>query len=266
MTKSVLGEKKALPAQEDASKISRNSGVAVWRQIADAIRMQIKQGHFQRGERLPSETVLASEFDVNRHTVRSAIASLTQEGVLRAEQGRGTFIANAKRLTYPISARTRLSTGLAAQVSQTSSVILEHHIERASLLVAKALQLPSDNRIVSRFETLSLADGQPVSRSTSWFDHQRFPELYQDYSLSGSVTAALKKAGVADYLRKSTLISAQHATNDDLLHLKLTPGAIVLTAQAVNVDLRNIPVEFAITRFAADRMEFSIENLPQVKV
>ena len=35
---------------------------------------------------------LAERYGVNRHTVRSAISALVQEGVLRAEQGRGTFV------------------------------------------------------------------------------------------------------------------------------------------------------------------------------
>ena len=80
-------------------RIERNSGVAIWRQIADEIRGEIRAGRLQSGARMPAEMELADRFGVNRHTVRSAIAALTQEGVLRAEQGRGTFVANAKRLT-----------------------------------------------------------------------------------------------------------------------------------------------------------------------
>ncbi|QYM72225.1 phosphonate metabolism transcriptional regulator PhnF [Pseudochrobactrum sp. Wa41.01b-1] len=245
----------------ETTKIARNSGVAVWRQIADEIRREIKHGHFKRGEKLPPEMTLAARFGVNRHTVRSAIAALTQEGVLRAEQGRGTFIANAKRLTYPISKRTRMSTSLAEQITQQERIILSHRIEKPSAEVAHALQLSDENAQVHYFETLSIADGQPVSMSDSWFDQQRFPQFDEFYKASGSVTKALKQSGIEDYFRKSTLISAQHANGQDLLHLKLTPGAIVLTAQSVNVDTNGVPVEYSATRFAADRMEFSIESM-----
>lgn len=244
-------------------KIARNSGVAIWRQIADEIRGEIKHGHFQRGEKLPPEITLAARFGVNRHTVRSAIAALTQEGVLRAEQGRGTFIANAKRLIYPISQRTRMSTGLAEQVTHTQHIILSHVVEKPTPEIANALQLTDPEAQVDHFETLSIADGQPVSRSSSWFDHQRFPTLADHYKASGSVTTALRKSGIEDYFRKSTLISAQHADRQDLLHLKLTPGAIVLTAQALNVDIDGLPVEYSATRFAADRMEFSVQSMSE---
>lgn len=253
---------KKMTAQESKTpKIARNSGVAVWRQIADEIRGEIKRGHFQRGEKLPPEITLAARFGVNRHTVRSAIAALTKEGVLRAEQGRGTFIANARRLTYPIGKRTRMSTGFAEQVTHRERIILSHAIEKPTAEIAEALQLGNNDAMVHHFETLSIADGQPVSRSSSWFDQQRFPALAEHYQASGSVTVALQQLGIEDYFRKSTLISAQHADQDDLLHLKLTPGAIVLTAQAINVDTAGLPIEYSTTRFPADRMEFSIQSL-----
>ncbi len=245
------------------AKIARNSGVAVWRQIADAIRGEIKHGHFQRGEKLPPEMTLAARFGVNRHTVRSAIAALTQEGVLRAEQGRGTFIANARRLTYPIGKRTRMSTGFAEQVARQERRILAHQIEKPAPDIARALQLQDEDAQVHHFESLSIADGQPVSRSESWFDYKRFPQFDDYYKASGSVTQALRQSGVEDYFRQSTLISAQHANGQDLLHMKLTPGAIVLTAQAINVDTNGVPVEYSTTRFPADRMEFSIESMPR---
>lgn len=261
MTISRAAAKKMTMRDNQSPKIARNSGVAVWRQIADEIRGEIKHGLFKRGEKLPPEMTLAARFGVNRHTVRSAIAALTQEGVLRAEQGRGTFVANAKRLTYPIGKRTRMSSGFAQQVQQSERIILTHRIETPSPHIAQALKLDSETAKVHYFETLSIADGQPVSRSESWFDYQRFPELAAHYQATGSVTAALKAHGVEDYFRQSTLISAQHADSLDLLHLKLTPGAIVLTAQAINIDTTDTPIEYSTTRFAADRMEFSIQSM-----
>jgi GntR family phosphonate transport system transcriptional regulator len=104
------------------------------------------------------------------------------------------------------------------------------------------------------------ADGSPVSCATAWFDAARVPNVVEDYRSSGSITFALKAAGIDDYLRKSTIIAARHADAEDLRHLRLSPGAIVLVATAINVDMEGRPIEYAKTRFAADRMEIAIEN------
>ena len=238
--------------------ITRNSGVAIWRQIADQIRGDITAGRMASGARLPPEVDLAARFAVNRHTIRSAIAALTKEGVLRAEQGRGTFVANSKKLVYRIGERTRFSAILATQVRETKGILLSHRTELASPEVAQALGMTSGE--VIRIDTLHTADGNPVTCATAWFDAARVPNVAEDYRLSGSVTFALKAAGIEDYLRQSTVIAARHADADDLRHLRLSPGAIVLVATAINVDMEGRPVEYAKTRFAADRMEIAIEN------
>jgi GntR family transcriptional regulator, phosphonate transport system regulatory protein len=239
------------------SSVTRKSGVALWRQIADQIRQAIGTGALGADGRLPPELALSERFGVNRHTVRSAIAALVQEGVLRAEQGRGTFVERRKRLSYPISARTRFSTGLRDQTRDRRSNLLAHALEPASGRVAEALELGVGTDVV-RLETLSEADGRPVSRATSWFEAARFPGFEKAYAKTGSITASFKEFGVDDYFRHSTLVSARHADAADLSDLKLSPGAIVLVAVAVNVDAKGRPIQFAETRFAADRVELTV--------
>ncbi|MEP4424391.1 MAG: UTRA domain-containing protein, partial [Nitratireductor sp.] len=111
---------------------------------------------------------------------------------------------------------------------------------------------------VIRMDTVSEADGRPVSRATSWFDADRFGGFAETYRELGSVTLAFQRYGVADYFRRSTLVSARHADDGDLDDLRLSPGAIVLVAIAVNVDTEDRPIQFAETRFAADRVELSV--------
>lgn len=238
--------------------ITRNSGVAIWRQIADQIRGDITAGKMASGARMPPEVELATRFDVNRHTIRSAIAALTKEGVLRAQQGRGTFVANGKKLTYRIGERTRFSQILATQARETKGILLSHRVEEATPEIAEALDMQPGQ--VIRIDTMHTADGSPVSCATAWFDAARVPNVVEDYRSSGSITFALKAAGIDDYLRKSTIIAARHADAEDLRHLRLSPGAIVLVATAINVDMEGRPIEYAKTRFAADRMEIAIEN------
>jgi GntR family phosphonate transport system transcriptional regulator len=87
--------------------LERRTGIALWRQVADQIRQGVITG-LQANDRLPAEAELATRFGVNRHTVRSAIAALEKEGIVRAEQGRGTFLNDRKRLRYPIGQRTKI--------------------------------------------------------------------------------------------------------------------------------------------------------------
>jgi GntR family transcriptional regulator, phosphonate transport system regulatory protein len=238
-----------------AGSVERRSGIALWRQIADRIRLAIGSGEFS--DRLPPEMALAGRFGVNRHTVRGAIAALVQEGVLRAEQGRGTFIKRRKRFAYPIGVRTRFSEGLQGQAKDRRGILLGHAVEPADESTAEALGIEPGAKVV-RLETIAEADGRPVSRATSFFDAKRFAWIDDAYAESGSITIALKSFGISDYFRRSTQISARHASDSDLADLRLSPGAIVLVTVYVNVDSDGRPVQFAETRFAADLVELSV--------
>lgn len=240
-----------------ATSMDRRSGVALWRQIADKIRQGIAAGDFGEGGQLPPETTLAERFGVNRHTVRGAIAALVQEGVLRAEQGRGTFVERRKKLSYPIAKRTRFSEGLRDQAQERRGHLLGQAQEAADARVAAALGLDTDAPVL-RVETMSEADGRPVSRATSWFDAVRFDGIADAIAETGSVTLAYRRHGVEDYFRQSTVVSARHADADDLAALRLAPGAIVLVAVAVNVDTEGRPIQFSETRFSADRVELAV--------
>lgn len=232
-------------------------GVALWRRIADDIRLDIVGGKLGRGEKLPGEMALAERFDANRHTVRRALATLQEEGVVRAEQGRGTFVDQARRLSYPIGKRTRFSEGLAGQARVIRSELLSSRIENATANAAAALNLRAGAKVL-RLEMLSSADGQPLSRATSWIDYTRFREFPERLAETGSVTAAFKSLGVEDYARASTRISARHAGAEETRLLHLTPGAILLVSEAVDAELNGQPIQYALSRFPAERMELIV--------
>ncbi len=239
--------------------LERKSGVALWRQIADLIRSDIATGVAGQDGRLPPEMELAKRYGVNRHTVRSAIAALEQEGVLRSEQGRGTFVRRRKRLSYPIARRTRFSAGLGNQAGSTRTRLIESAEESASEAVADNLGLAAGKPVI-RLDTVSEADGLPVSRATSGFNASRFAGIDEAFGEHASITKALAACGVTDYVRKSTTIEARHASADDIRLLRLSAGAIVLVTRAVNTDSDGNPIQYAESRFAADRVELKIES------
>ena len=96
------------------------SGVALWRQVADGIERGIADGRFAAGEKLPGENEIAETYRVNRHTVRRALATLAERGLVRAERGSGTYV-EAPRLAYPcVHARGSPKSSAPAAASQTA--------------------------------------------------------------------------------------------------------------------------------------------------
>lgn len=75
--------------------LNNRDALPVFRQVAEALRQKILSGELQAGERLPAETALASANGIHRSTVREAIRSLEQQGLLFREPGkRKLFVSN----------------------------------------------------------------------------------------------------------------------------------------------------------------------------
>jgi GntR family transcriptional repressor for pyruvate dehydrogenase complex len=69
---------------------------------ADALRRAILGGELVPGSRLPPERELATRFGVNRVTVRTALARLATEGLLRARQGSGHTVRDFRSDAGPL--------------------------------------------------------------------------------------------------------------------------------------------------------------------
>lgn len=239
--------------------VQHGSGISLWRQVAEEIRIGLQSGLADRNGKLPGELALAEYFGVNRHTVRAAIKTLAEEGVLEARQGNGTFVVNQTRVTYPIGRRTRFSDGIGSQAQHKSGKLLSSAVETASREVAQALGL-GQQQMVLRLETVGLADGKPMTRSTIWFDPERFDTIDKAYARTGSITRALGEYGVDDYYRAWTNVAARHANSWEAEALDLSVGSILLITTAVNADANDNPIQYSITRFAADRVTLSMTS------
>lgn len=65
----------------------------VYHDVTEQIQKLLKSNQLQVGDRLPPERQLAELFRVSRNSVREAIKSLEQHGILISRPGAGTFIA-----------------------------------------------------------------------------------------------------------------------------------------------------------------------------
>ncbi len=68
------------------------SDVARYIQLATLFRSRIEQGVWKPGERLPTVEELAAECGVARATIRQAMDSLAEEGLIQRFRAKGTFV------------------------------------------------------------------------------------------------------------------------------------------------------------------------------
>lgn len=70
-------------------RISPSSGVPIYRQIIDQVRVLITSGRWPEGTMLPSVRQMAVELEINMMTVSKAYARLEAEGMVERVRGTG---------------------------------------------------------------------------------------------------------------------------------------------------------------------------------
>ena len=122
---------------------------------------------YPAGARLPTEAELSARFAVNRHTVRRALEELSRGGLIRVEQGRGTFVAEDV-LDYTVGPRTRFTEWIHRHNKEPSGRVLQRARNRRRLGHRRGARRPPRARVVL-LERLGLADDTPVSLARHYF-------------------------------------------------------------------------------------------------
>lgn len=239
-----------------SSSPARRSGVAVWRQIADTLAGEIRNRCFAATGRLPSETELAARFTVNRHTLRQAVNALQVEGLVRVEQGRGMFVQH-ELLNYPLSRRTRFTENLQRQGLLPGKQLQTARSQPATEPVARQLKLRKAEDVLM-VETLSEANGQPVSLMTAYYPARRFEGLLDMLSDGASTTEILRQLGVQDYVRAESRITTQMPSEETARLLRQPVTRPLLCVESVDVDLEGRPIKYGETVFCGDRVQLCV--------
>lgn len=235
-------------------QLVRNSGIAVWAQIAQALRLDIEQ-RFDDGDWLPAEPELAARFGVNRHTVRRAVEALIAEGLVERVHGRGTRVLT-RALVYGISRDTRFTERL-AEIGRTAEVrLLERSEIAAEGGVARRLRV-AEGAPVLCLRTLRGERDIPLSLTLHFLTGDA-AQAARDYA-GGSLSLHLHDRASLTLERMESVITTRLPLPEDALLLRMPRTQPVLRVKGINICRdRGVVQEYALSQIRGDRIQLSV--------
>lgn len=227
------------------------------RRLADALSAAIKRGDFPPGQPLPSESEIARDCGVALGTVRQAMSSLREQGLIERRQGRGTFV---RRADFAHSLLRFYRFGDVEPGRMPTGEVLSTRTQEADAATAASLQCRVGDRVL-RLERLRQFAGEPVAWETIWLPLPRFaaladlrPDRYPDLLYP---FYELRCDAVIVRALEDLTIAAATDRDCELLACGSSEPVVVIERVAFAVD--ETPLERRISRGAAATFHYRVE-------
>ncbi|WP_119327072.1 GntR family transcriptional regulator [Companilactobacillus musae] len=231
--------------------------VPVYIQIHNEIRKEIESGKWAVGERIPSERQLSQDFDVSRMTLRQAIQTLVDEGILQRQVGSGTYVASSK-VQEKMSGTTSFTEITESQGKKPSSKTVSYHVADPSISELEKLKLKEGDQVL-RMERIRYADKQPICFEVATIPIGIVNSLNKKDITSSLYKALEDKAGLK--LGNATqTVSAILASEKIANFLNVKRGSAVLRVRQITTLDDGRPFEYVRSQYAGDRFEFYLER------
>jgi GntR family transcriptional regulator len=169
--------------------IERENSLPVYVQIRQRLLDRITSGELKAGDVIPSEQRMCATLGVSRMTVRQAVKSLCDLGIVYSLQGKGTFISPIK-LEKNFRQVQSFTEEMRALGRRPGSKLLRLRVEAAPAKAAEALKVATGTEIV-RLDRLRLANSEPMGIERAYLVHALCPGLATIFDSRGSLYRTL---------------------------------------------------------------------------
>lgn len=232
-------------------------GSPIYIQIHNEMKKTIESGEWEVGNRIPAERELAVVFGVSRMTLRQAIQTLVDEGILERHVGDGTYVAR-KKVQEKMSGVTSFTELMAEQGKVASSKTITYHVTTPSLSEIEKLQL-IDGELVLRMERIRYADGLPICFEVATVPN-KLVEGYSKAEITSSLYRTLEEKANLTLGGAQQTVSAMSAAENIADYLSIKRGEAILRLRQVSFLKNGEPFEYVRTQYVGNRFEFYLEK------
>jgi GntR family transcriptional regulator len=240
--------------------LDAEDGLALHRQLLDVLRQWLNTGEARPGDPVPTEAELCRLFGISRGTVRRALHTLSEEGLISRRPGKGTLVV-----------RPRLRCLLNRYLSFTESClewgvtpgarVLTLKTKRASGAAARSLELPV-GAPVTELVRVRFADGEPVCVDSVLIPEKLCPGLTR-YDFS---SASLFQILADDYrivlFRARAWLRPVLAEKKEARLLEVPTGSPMLLLETLANRRDDTPVVLGRELWRGDRIHYLLEMIP----
>ena len=237
--------------------IDKNSPIPIYFQLRETIQEMINRGELTPGSAIPSEREYAEKFQVSRMTIRHAITQLVNSDYLYRIQGKGTFVAERKKVEQPNLGLMSFTEDMIARGMIPGSKLINYTIIPSDKAMAKQLSI-QEHGPVYEIKRIRLADGLPMAIETNYLPANLVKGLTEEI-ISKSLYSYIEERLKLKIDHTSQVIESSVADLVESKYLHIKKGAPVLHIQRHSFLADGTPFELVKYVYRADRYKFTLK-------
>jgi GntR family transcriptional regulator len=230
------------------------SHLPLYAQLEQALITRIADGSLCPGTRLPSEDSLVHEYAVSRTTVRAAIQSLLQRGVVEIQRGKGTFVTLPK-ITQELTELTGFVEDMQAAGRKATAKVLSQQVVPCNESVARQLAL-SPGTAVIRIQRVRLADGHPLSFDETYLPKELGRKITTNNLETNPIFALLEQKYNTPLIEAEYRLEASCADSTVAAALDIEVGSPIFLIERTSYSVGHRPVDYEMLHYRGDRIRF----------
>jgi DNA-binding GntR family transcriptional regulator len=233
--------------------VDPRSPIPLHYQLSSQLMTAIESGQLAPGDKLPTESDLASSLGISRPTVRHALNELVERGVLVRRRGAGTRVT--EREVRRQVELTSLYEDLAASghAPVTKVLAFEQRCTDVPKAAREALRVDADEAVVY-CERLRLAGRKPIAILQNWLTNRYSTITASELEDRGLYQLMDERGGRPAIARQR--ISARAATSDQAKLLRIEVGGPLVTMVRVSYAADGAVIEYADNVYRAEAYAF----------
>ena len=224
-------------------------------QLMEELETSIRNGVYKPGDKIMTEAEMAKEYGVSLITVRKAVGSLMEKGLVVRKQGKGTFVTKPKysRNMKKLQSFTEMCEQMGVK---PGAQVLENRLIMADKKVADRLGIEPGSNVVY-ISRLRLADGEPVQVEKSYFP-LKYAFLLEEDLNNGSMFECLKEKAGAKVASSEKRIELCRATAEEAALMDVKKGDYLLFVKSTAYDENGEPMYAGIQLINGDRFSLYV--------
>ena len=237
----------------------------IYHQIRRTIKHSILDKQYGPNDRIPPEHDLAKQFDVNRMTIRQAMSSLVDEGLLVRKRGEGTFVTDNEELIQGMSLKhIGMTNELLLPMMKSKTLTVEIAEVEPSPLIREKLELSQEDKHVVRIKRDRLIPESFRAFTINYLPVEIGRQIDKEALFEKPLLKILEDDLNINFIEAFQTIEASFADEETASHLDILPGNPIRFTERIMYTEKGKPDEMVNTIYKANSYKCCL-SLKKVK-